>query len=205
MNCAELEALLCEYVDGTLGAAARAEVERHLAACAVCAETARDAAAAVAFIERVTPVEPPPHLITRVLFELNSLRGAPLQRRAGVTAALRRWFHPVLQPRFAMGMAMTILSFSMLGRFAGISVRQLKPSDLDPVKVWEEVDNRIHRAWVQAVKLYDSLRVVYEVRSRLREIAEEEETTPAAERSAPGAAARDKAPERSREQERKGP
>ena len=30
MNCAELELLICDYVDGTLTAAGKAEVERHL-------------------------------------------------------------------------------------------------------------------------------------------------------------------------------
>jgi hypothetical protein len=32
-----------------------------------------------------------------------------------------------------MGMAMTVLSLSMLARFAGINVRQLSVADLDPV------------------------------------------------------------------------
>jgi hypothetical protein len=78
-----------------------------------------------------------------------------------------------------MGMAMTILSFSMLARFAGINVRQLKPSDLDPAKVWAEVDDRIHRGWARAVKLYESMRLVYEVRSRLSELSVQEQAAPA--------------------------
>jgi len=50
MNCAELDILLCEYVDGTLDAATRAAVELHLAGCPSCAELARDSAAAVRFL-----------------------------------------------------------------------------------------------------------------------------------------------------------
>ena len=50
MNCAELEILICDYVDGTLAPAEKAEVERHLTACPTCAELARDSAAAVNFI-----------------------------------------------------------------------------------------------------------------------------------------------------------
>ncbi len=43
MNCAELDIPLCEYVDGTLDAATRAAVERHLAGCpVVAAAPARD-------------------------------------------------------------------------------------------------------------------------------------------------------------------
>ena len=42
-----------------------------------------------------------------------------------------------------MGMAMTVLSFAMLGRFT--HVRQLTPSDLDPVKVWTAAEDRVVR------------------------------------------------------------
>jgi len=50
MNCADLEILLCDYVDGTLAPDARLEVERHIGSCPVCAELARDVTAAVDFI-----------------------------------------------------------------------------------------------------------------------------------------------------------
>ncbi len=75
----------------------------------------------------------------------------------------------VLQPRYVMGMAMTILSFSMLARFAHIEPRQLKPSDLDPAKVWQGIDDRAHRAWDRGVKYYDNLRLVMEIQSQLKE------------------------------------
>lgn len=173
MNCSELETLLCDYVDGALSSERKAEVERHLAGCTACAETARDAAAAVAFIGRAAEVEPPPELITRILFEL-PISKKPGEHGRGLRAKLGRLVEPVLQPRFAMGMAMTILSFSMLARFAGINVRQLNVSDLDPVKVWEAVDDRIHRGWSRAVKFYESVRIIYEVRSRLKELTAQE-------------------------------
>src|ERR1035438_8174388 len=69
MNCAELEELICDYVDGTLTALRKAEVARHLEACPACAEGGRRFAAAVAFMERAADVEPPPQLITRILFD----------------------------------------------------------------------------------------------------------------------------------------
>jgi len=42
MNCAEMEILICDYVDGTLGPEQRSQVERHLAECPSCAELERD-------------------------------------------------------------------------------------------------------------------------------------------------------------------
>jgi hypothetical protein len=73
-----------------------------------------------------------------------------------------------------MGMAMTILSFSMLARFAHIEPRQLRPSDLDPVKVWQGIDDHSHRVYDRAMKYYDNLRLVIEIQSRLREWSDQE-------------------------------
>ncbi|MBC7927648.1 MAG: zf-HC2 domain-containing protein [Bryobacteraceae bacterium] len=170
MTCAEFEILLCDYIDGTLDAGQRAVVEDHQRTCVSCAELARDAAVAVAFVSRAEAVEPPPELLSRIAFAI------PAQgSRKGWKQTWFGWLRPALQPRVAMGMAMTIFSFSMLGRFAGIEVRQLKPSDLHPAAVWSALDNRLHRTWERAVKNYENLRLVYEVQSRLQEWTEQEE------------------------------
>lgn len=184
MNCLALETILCDYIDGTLSAAGRAEVEQHLSECAACAEFAADVAGAVEFAGRAAAVEPPPELLTRILHEMPGAARHSLRKRPSWWRALfSAWLDPVLQPRYAMGMAMTILSFSMLARFAGIQVRQLKPSDLDPVKVWSLVDGRAHRAWDQVVRYYDNLRLVIEIQSRLSEWKDQEQE----ERKAPAA------------------
>src|ERR1041385_7420987 len=162
MNCAELETLICDYVDGTLAPAQRAEVETHLVQCpgcaemardsaaAVafmaraagggarpaqraevethlvqcpgCAEMARDSAAAVAFMARAADVEPPPELITRILFDAPWSKGQ--SKPAGVRRRLGSFLGPMLHPKFAMGMAMTILSFSLLKPFVAPGLRQ---------------------------------------------------------------------------------
>jgi len=167
MTCADLDTLLCEYVDGTVHGELKASVERHLAGCPACATLARDAAAAVEFLERVPDVEPPDELVTRLLFEMPT--AGQSGRRRGIRDLLARWTRPVLQPRFAMGMAMTILSFSLLGKFVGVSDRPLRPSDLHPGQVLEQVDGRLRSTWDSIVKYYDNLRVVIEIQSRLNE------------------------------------
>jgi len=75
---------------------------------------------------------------------------------------------------------MTILSFSMLGKFAGISLRQLTPADLNPVKLWQGLDDRAHRAWDRTVKFYESLRLVYEIQTRVRELTNQDQREPRA-------------------------
>jgi hypothetical protein len=170
MTCADFEILLCDYLDGTLDPVRRRELEAHRNGCAACTEFARDVTGAVAFMDRVAEVEPPADLLTKITFEIPT--GGV---RKGMKSWLTGWLQPILQPRVAMGMAMTILSFSMLGRLAGIEVRQLQPSDLHPANVWAAVDNRVHRTWERAVKYYENLRLVYEVQTRLQDWTRQEE------------------------------
>jgi anti-sigma factor RsiW len=172
MNCADVDILLADYVDGTLDTTDRAEqksaLESHLSQCAACADLARDAAGAVAFMERAARIEAPPELLTRILFEVANGPGAALKPSLA-RRLFGKWLEPVLQPRFAMGMAMTALSFAMLGQISGARVRQLKPSDLDPVKVWTVAEDRAQRTWDRSVKYYESLRWVFEIQTQLKE------------------------------------
>jgi len=179
MNCAELEQLICDYVDGTLTAAVKAEVERHLEACPACAEMARDSAEAVAFMERASDVEPPPELITRILFDAPWAQKAPAKGRGWWSKLIA----PVIQPRFAMGMAMTILSFSILSRF--VPMQQLRAADLRPSEVWASLDDRAHRAYARSVKYYENLKVVYQIQTLLRDWQQQAEDPKASKSSEP--------------------
>jgi hypothetical protein len=183
LTCAQIEPLLCDLVDGALPAGERARVQAHLTGCAACRELVDEARVLAAFLERVPPVEPPPELVTRILFETHHSEAKPVRERAveprgwlgRVAERIHALFQPVLQPRFAMGMAMTILSFSMIGRFAGISERTFTPADLDPAKIWVSLDNKAHRLWERMVKNYENLRVVYQIQNTLAEWSAQEE------------------------------
>src|SRR5436853_36857 len=113
MNCADAEILICDYA--TLSSAERFELELHLGECPACAELARDSAAAVAFMERAEDVEPPPVLVNRILFEQRWKQH--VSRGAGIRAWFGKLLHPILQPRFAMSMAITILSLAWLAKY----------------------------------------------------------------------------------------
>ena len=174
MNCSDFEILLCDYVDGTLDNSRKQTLEAHRCECEACAEFARDVMGAVAFMERAGDVVVPLELLTKIAFYIPESAARTVQT-GGIRALFGKWLQPVLQPRFAMGMAMTILSFSMVARFAGIEPRQLKAADLSPAKVWAAADDRVSRSWQRALKYYDSLRLVYEVQSRYKEWTEPEE------------------------------
>lgn len=185
MKCTDLEALLCDYVDGTLSAGERATVELHLEGCAECRELMEDSRAALQFMETAADVEPPPALVNAILYEVRSGGSTPV-RKTGAKSWLGRLFEPILQPKFAMGMAMTILSFSMLGRVAGLPVRPFRPSDLEPARVWAALEDKAFRSYERAKKYYESLRLVYEVQQTLRDWSETDASQAA---TAEGAAA----------------
>jgi anti-sigma factor RsiW len=174
MNCADVEIQLADYVDGTLAADLKSALESHLSTCSDCQELARDVTGVVAFIGRTSEVAAPPELVTRILFEVTSgpshsaVKPSWMRRIFGNTIG-GKFMEPVLQPKYAMGMAFTLLSFAMLGRFAGIEVRHLTLSDLDPVKIWTATEDRATRTWQRGVKYYESLRLVYEIESRVKE------------------------------------
>jgi hypothetical protein len=180
MKCEDAEILICDYA--TLASAERFELERHMETCPACAELARDSAAAIAFMERVADIEPPPELITRILFD------APWTK-AHSKSKTRLWIRgllsPILQPKFAMGMAMTILSLSMLAKFV-TPVRQLKAEDLRPAQVWAGLEDRASRTWARTVKFYENLKFVYQVQTTLREWQQQDEERRAPAQPNPG-------------------
>jgi len=173
MLCAEFEIRLCDYLDGTLEAASRRELEQHASGCRSCAALLADSAVATEFLSRAEAVEAPRELVTHILHRTQQARGA------FGAAGWRSWFRPLLQPRFAMSMAMTVLSISMLYQVAGGNLRQLQAADLNPVNVWRGIDNGAHRLWNRGVKYYQNLRWVYEVMSMLRSLDDEAEQEPA--------------------------
>jgi hypothetical protein len=114
-------------------------------------------------------VEPPPELVTRILFEVTegasrTVVKAPLARRL-FGKLLGSWIEPVMQPRWAMGMGMAVLAFFMLVP----RVRQVRPSDLNPAKVWSAVENQASRTWERGVKSYENMQVVYQIETRLKQ------------------------------------
>jgi anti-sigma factor RsiW len=185
MNCAEFEILLSDYLDGTLSATAQTALEQHMATCSGCREFMQDAAGAVRFAKRVEPVVPPPNLITHIAFYAPASRiRRPLESQGFWSKLIDRWVSPVLQPRFAMGMAMTILSFAMLERCTGVPVQHIQAADLSPVRVWNGVEDRAIRIKDRAAKYYENMRLVYEIEGRIKELQEAPAPVPQSKQAA---------------------
>ena len=146
VTCAEFEILLADFLDGTLAGEPKHGFERHQASCAACAELARDASGAVAFIQRVPDVVPPPEMVSRIL-----------SATSGPSRNIGQWFKQCLgaisQPQFAMGVALALLSFAMAARF------------------WPGASDGVQRAWDRTIQGYENMQLVYQVQSQLQDWA----------------------------------
>ncbi|HLH01730.1 MAG TPA: zf-HC2 domain-containing protein [Bryobacteraceae bacterium] len=179
MNCTELETVLADYIDGTLAPVERSAVEEHAAHCEECRDFLAEVTTGFSLLQRATPVEPPPQLITRIAYLAPQGRVRdPFEQQSALGKLIQRWLMPVLQPRLAMGMAMTILSFAMLKRCTGVEVHQVQPADLNPVRIWGGVEDKALRLKDQAVKYYENLRIVYEVETHMKDIEAAQNTPP---------------------------
>jgi hypothetical protein len=169
MNCTDFEILVADYLDGSLSASERKAIDEHAAACAGCRVLLADASSGLAILSRAEPVDAPDELITRIAFQAPVGRTRqPFERETLVSRLFSKWVQPILQPRLAMGMAMTILSFAMLERCTGVRVQQIQPADLNPVRIWGGVEDKALRVKDRAVKYYENLRWVYEIETTLR-------------------------------------
>ena len=173
MTCAEFEVLLADHIDGTLRGAVREDFTRHLETCASCAALAEDATSAVAFMGRAAEIEPPPALLTQILHVTNSGWDLKLRGR-GLSGWINRTFAPVLRPRFVMGALLTLMSLTMLTRCGGPGRHAFSAAELDPVRIWTSLDDRVHRLWDRGVKSYESMRLVFEIKTQLDQWAEQQ-------------------------------
>jgi hypothetical protein len=176
MKCTELESIFADYLDGTLAGSERAALELHAAECSACAAFMAEVTNGANLLKNLEPVEPPPALITRIAYQapLGRVRD-PFERQTLWSRLLTKWLQPVLQPRLVMGMAMTVLSFTMLERCTGVKVQRVQAADLNPVRVLDGMEDRAVRLKDRVLKYYENLRVVYEVEARLRDLERQQE------------------------------
>lgn len=177
MTCVDIEGLAAEYVDGTLGRDARVAIESHLSVCPECKAFVDDAGEGAALLGRLPEIEPPHELVTLIAFHAPVGRARdPLASPPGWLSRLTtKWVQPLLQPRFAMSMAMTIFAFGMLQRCTGVDVQHLQAADLTPAHLVQGMEDKAVRVRDRAVKYYENIRLVYDVETRLHRMERERE------------------------------
>ena len=170
MTCNDFDSLLCDYLDGKLAGERRLVMESHLAHCSGCSELTRDSREALALMDRSADVEVPPELVTKILQQIPE-SGWLARLSQGFFAPVLR---PLFQPRVVMGAMLTVLSLSMMTRCAGVPKHALTAADLDPVRMVGALDDKVHRGWERSLKTYESMKLVYEVQSRVNDWKEKQ-------------------------------
>jgi Putative zinc-finger len=171
MRHGEFEALLTDALDGTLDAATQARFAAHREACDACGLMFREAEAGMAALAGIAELEPPAHLLHRIL-DATSADQQPARESlaARLRGGIRGLFAPVLQPRFAMSCAMAFFSVSMLLNLAGVQLRHVTLADLSPSTLTNRTVQTYYEAQARVVKYYENLRLVYEIESRVRDL-----------------------------------
>ena len=158
IGCAECEERLADFLDGALHFERQAEVKSHLARCHACAEFARDAQSAMALAARAAEVEVPAALVEQILAEMTRGPSRVLVQASLAERIFGRWIRPVLEPRFALGLAMALLSIAVIPR-------DWRPPT--PAKLWTMAENRVYRVFDRAVKNYEDLALVADVQDQI--------------------------------------
>jgi hypothetical protein len=161
-NCLEVERVAPEYVEGLLAHDEQARVAAHLAECPACRAAIADMREALAVCRSVEGVVVPPGLVARILEETTG--------KLTWKERLRIWVRPVLEPRLALGLAMALISFSIVLRAAGIDPTRLTLDDFRPSSIYERLDRQAHLTSSRVVKYYRDLRIVYEIQTQLQAI-----------------------------------
>lgn len=84
---------------------------------------------------------------------------------------------PVLQPRFAIELAVIVLTFSFLVRPTGVAVEPIQAADLNPLRILGGAENKVIQVKDRIVKYYENVRLVYEIEQRLNEFSKQQEAS----------------------------
>ena len=90
----------------------------------------------------------------------------PFRSRIAAGFNLRNIGHHLLQPRLAMTAAMAFFSIALTLNLTGVRLSELRASDLRP----SSIKRSFSQANAHVVRYYDSLRVVYELESRVHDL-----------------------------------
>lgn len=180
LTCSEFDALLTDALDGVLSQAAQRRFESHKAQCATCGPMFSEVAAGMNWLNSLAEVEPPANLVHNVLAATNlqtsaALAAAPKRswkaRLSEVASDLAVPFRGLVRdPRLAMTVAMALFSITLSLNLAGVRLSDLKHVDLRPSAIRETATMKYTETTNRVIHYYNSIRLVYEVESRLQEL-----------------------------------
>jgi len=174
MQCAEVEALLSEALDGALHGPTLEAFEAHQQGCATCRSMVDEARAGMSLLRGLDEAEPPHNLVHNILAQ--TIGALPSEHtiakprgegwREKLKGRLVPIFAPVVTPRFAMSFGTAFFVITMLLGIAGFHFTD--------VRHWDLSANGIRKTYyateARAMRYYENMRLVYEIESRVRDL-----------------------------------
>jgi hypothetical protein len=180
VTCSEFDVLLSDALDGVLSAASQGRFDLHRQQCATCSSLFRETAAGLKWLNALEDVEPPANLVHSVL------AATSVQTRAAIAAAPKLGWKQriseilgdlavpfrglVREPRLVMTAAMAIFSLTLSLNLAGVKLSDFKHIDLRPSAIRETATIKYTETTNRVIHYYESIRLVYEVETRLQEL-----------------------------------
>ncbi|HEX3435568.1 MAG TPA: hypothetical protein VHT24_02295 [Pseudacidobacterium sp.] len=183
LDCEEWEALLADALDGTLKAKDQAVFTAHGKDCPVCGEMLAQTKRGQEWMQFLheEPVAPA-DMVTKILGRTSGATVPQLAVAGGGAqsiaphisqAAVRRAFR---DSRLLMTVAMAFFSIALTLNLVGVHLNTLHFADLKPSALQMTVARQFYGAKKQMVSYYESLRLVYEVESKVRELRRDAES-----------------------------
>ncbi len=198
--CEEWEALLVDALDGTLAPTEAVAFEAHRESCLACAqllEEAKRGSEWLHFLE--TEPEVPIDLVGRILaktsgptatlpMEMPAISGFPGMGGAAVAMPaqigwagtwLPRMERHASQSRWMMTAAMAFFSIAFIVNQTGLKLSSVHLAELKPTTLVGTLTRQFYAADAHVMRYYDSVRFVYELESRVKEIRRDTQSNPA--------------------------
>jgi len=174
MQCAEVEALLAEILDGSLQGARLTSCEAHQQSCAACRTMVEEARAGMHWLKTLDEIEPPRNLVHNILAQtigaLPSEHVVAKPRGEGwlerLKGRLAPMFAPIATPRFAMSLGMAFFSITMLLGIAGFHFTDIRHWDLSS----KGIRKTYYDTEAKVMRYYENMRWVYQIESRVRDL-----------------------------------
>lgn len=188
ISCAEFDARLTDALDGVLSGRELEEFRAHVEACMDCGPMYQQVSRGMEMLQSLEEVGPPANLVHNILAKTSqrehrvmaTVPGQPVSwgRRIAdfispslAPAFANVSFRGMMQPRFAMTLAMTFFSISLILNAAGVRVKDIKHMDLRPNAIATSASLTYHETTAKVVKYYENIRFLNEWESRLKAVS----------------------------------
>ena len=166
VECPEVENILGLYVEGGLAETQSAMVRAHLSTCEACALLALEMEFTISLCKEFPELEPPPHLVERVLEETIGLR-----QSLSWMEYLRELFRPVYaSPRFATGACLAAISFLIVMNAMGVNLGEVRWSEITPRTVVDSLNRTANVAYDIGMRRLNDLKILYQIQSKIEEL-----------------------------------